>query len=106
MQKHLPARLEMYAAVERRDAAYDGIFITAVKTTGIFCRPSCGARKPKLENVEFYATPRDALINGYRPCLRCRPMDGAEPPEWLKPLLEQVEAEPGRRWRDGDLRAL
>lgn len=103
----LPPRPEMLAAFLARDASYDGVFVTGVRTTGIFCRPTCPARKPKPGNVAFFATARDALLAGYRPCLRCRPMRNAgAPPPWLEPLLERVEADPSRRWSDGDLRAL
>ncbi len=88
-----------------RDPSFDGIFVTAVRTTGIFCRPTCSARKPLRENISFYPTSRDALLDGYRPCLRCEPMKPAgEPPEWLRPLLEAVDAEPTRRWTDQDIR--
>ena len=59
---------EKYEVIGRKDTFYEGIFITAVKTTGIFCRPSCRARKPKSENVIFYDTTQEALQNGYRPC--------------------------------------
>jgi AraC family transcriptional regulator of adaptative response/methylated-DNA-[protein]-cysteine methyltransferase len=102
----LPPPDEMYQAVLRRDAAFDGIFLTAVTSTGIFCRPSCSARKPRRENVEFFATARDALFAGYRACQRCRPLEpaGAAPP-WLKPLLDDVGAAPGARWSDDELRA-
>lgn len=55
------------------DASYDGIFFTGVRTTGIFCRPSCRARKPLPSNVEFFASVREALFAGYRPCRRCDP---------------------------------
>ncbi|MBM3751755.1 MAG: bifunctional transcriptional activator/DNA repair protein Ada [Acidimicrobiia bacterium] len=58
------------------DASYDGVFYLAVKTTGIFCRPSCTARKPKPENVEFFSTVKEAMFAGYRACLRCRPLEG------------------------------
>ncbi len=51
------------------DSAYEGVFFTAVKTTGIFCRPTCGARKPKPENVEFFSLANEAMAAGYRPCL-------------------------------------
>lgn len=64
-------------AVATRDAGFDGRFVYAVRTTGIFCRPSCPARRPRAENTSFYATPEAALAAGYRPCRRCRPM--AEP---------------------------
>lgn len=56
-----------------RDRACDGMFVTAVATTGIYCRPSCPARTPKRENVSFFARPEDAEAAGYRACLRCRP---------------------------------
>lgn len=58
-----------------KDRRFDGVFITGVHSTGIYCRPSCPARPPKRENVTFYATPADAEAAGLRPCLRCRPDD-------------------------------
>jgi AraC family transcriptional regulator of adaptative response/methylated-DNA-[protein]-cysteine methyltransferase len=64
---------EAYAAFERRDRAWDGRVIGAVKTTGIYCRPSCPARRPKRENVEFYTSAAAARAAGYRACLRCEP---------------------------------
>lgn len=101
----LPPADEMYEAVLARDTRYDGIFVTAVKTTGIFCRPSCPAKKPKRENIEFHATAREALALGFRPCKRCRPLElpGQTPPE-IRELLAEVERDPARRMRDGDLR--
>lgn len=62
-----------YSAFERRDRALDGQFVGAVKTTGIYCKPSCPARRPHRENVEFFWTAREALEAKYRPCLRCKP---------------------------------
>ena len=62
-----------YRAVETRDARFDGRFFTAVKTTGIFCRPICSARTPLKRNVEFFKSAAGAFSAGYRPCLRCRP---------------------------------
>jgi AraC family transcriptional regulator of adaptative response/methylated-DNA-[protein]-cysteine methyltransferase len=56
-----------------RDAGADGKFYTAVATTGIYCRPSCAARRPRRENVRFFATCADAEAAGYRPCKRCKP---------------------------------
>jgi AraC family transcriptional regulator of adaptative response/methylated-DNA-[protein]-cysteine methyltransferase len=94
----------MVGAYMVRDESYEGVFFTGVRTTGIFCRPTCTARKPKPENVEFFATARDALFSGYRACKRCRPMEQAgSPPEWLRPLLAAVEDDPTRRWRDADI---
>jgi len=105
MQTRMPDSDLMYDAVVRRDADYDGVFFTAVRTTGIFCRPACPARKPLRENVEFFPTTRDALFAGYRPCLRCRPLEPAgSTPDWLRPLLELVDARSDRRWTDRELR--
>jgi AraC family transcriptional regulator of adaptative response/methylated-DNA-[protein]-cysteine methyltransferase len=65
-----------WAAVVARDQRFDGSFVYAVVTTGVYCRPTCPAR-PKRENVRFHATPADAEAAGFRPCRRCRPR--AEP---------------------------
>ena len=70
----LPPTTEMQRAYLASDASYDGVFFLAVRTTGIFCRPSCRARKPRPENVVYFATARKALFAGYRPCKRCRPL--------------------------------
>jgi AraC family transcriptional regulator of adaptative response/methylated-DNA-[protein]-cysteine methyltransferase len=98
---------EMQRALSDRDASYDGIFYTAVKTTGIFCRPSCGARQPKPQNVEFFATQREALFSGYRACKRCRPLDtDGKPPNWVGRLLQRLEASPAERIAAQELRRL
>lgn len=65
---------EYYQALLNKDKDYEGIFYVGVKTTGVFCRPTYPARKPKLENCEFYNTAQEALLASFRPCLRCRPM--------------------------------
>jgi AraC family transcriptional regulator of adaptative response/methylated-DNA-[protein]-cysteine methyltransferase len=97
----------MLAAFQSRDPSYDGVFVTAVSTTGIFCRPTCPAKRPRPEHVEFFPSPREALLAGFRPCRRCRPMEPeGTPPPWLTPLLAEVEGDPSRRWRDADLRSL
>jgi len=62
-----------WAAVLRRDPSADGVFWYSVRTTGVYCRPSCGARLPRRENVRFHASPADAERAGFRPCKRCRP---------------------------------
>lgn len=62
-----------WADVVARNPAADGSFVYAVRTTGVYCRPSCGARRAKPENVTFYPTPGDAGQAGYRPCKRCMP---------------------------------
>ena len=103
----LPARRVLVKAFLGRDESYEGIFVTAVKTTGIFCRPTCPARKPKPENVEFFSSCREALTAGYRPCKRCTPLSQpGRTPAWLAPLLDAVDRSPARRWRDVDLRQL
>ena len=94
----------MYRAFERKDPRYEGVFWLGVRTTGIFCRPTCRARTPKRENVEFFAAPADALHAGYRPCMKCRPLDhGRKPPPMVAKLLVAVEKEPGRRYRDAEI---
>ncbi len=64
-----------FAAFDARDRWQDGLFVAAVKTTGIYCKPSCPARRPLRENVTFYATPAEARAAGYRACKRCLPDD-------------------------------
>ncbi len=105
MKPKLPDPDTLYAALINRDSSYDGIFIVAVKTTGIFCRPVCSARKPKRENVEFYASTREALQNGYRPCRKCNPMGNrGEIPDWLRPLMKEVAETPDIRLKESNLR--
>ena len=62
-----------WTAVQERDAALDGTFVFAVRTTGVYCRPSCPSRRARRENVEFFAAPGDAAAAGYRACRRCDP---------------------------------
>jgi len=103
----LPGEDEMYSALSRSDSSYDGIFLVAVKTTGIFCRPSCSARTPLSKNVEFFPSADFALSAGYRPCKRCRPLEPAgDVPDWLRPLLDRVEEDPAVRFTDADLRSM
>jgi AraC family transcriptional regulator of adaptative response/methylated-DNA-[protein]-cysteine methyltransferase len=69
----IAAEASRWQAVETRDARADGEFVFAVKTTGIFCRPSCSARRPLRENVLYFAGPESAKAAGFRPCKRCQP---------------------------------
>ena len=73
---------QCYRAAQSRDSRFDGCFITAVKTTGIYCRPSCPAMTPKRQNVEFFVTAAAAQQHGYRACKRCRPDASPGSPEW------------------------
>lgn len=102
----LPPPAEMYAAVVAKDASFDGVFFLGVRTTGIFCRPVCPARKPRPENVEYFASSTDAERAGYRACKRCRPLaapGSAEP--WMADLVAELERDPSRRITDADLAA-
>jgi AraC family transcriptional regulator, regulatory protein of adaptative response / DNA-3-methyladenine glycosylase II len=71
-----------YAAVRSRDARFDGWFFTAVRTTGIYCRPSCPATTPRAENVSFHPSSAAAQRAGFRACKRCRPDASPGSPEW------------------------
>lgn len=73
---------ERYRAIDARDTRFDGQFVTAVRSTGIYCRPSCPARTPKPENVTFYPTSAAAHEAGYRACKRCLPEAAPGSPAW------------------------
>jgi AraC family transcriptional regulator of adaptative response/methylated-DNA-[protein]-cysteine methyltransferase len=105
MNHSLPDSKTLYSALVNKDSNFEGIFVVGVKTTGIFCRPTCSARKPKPTNVEFFDTAHDAILHGYRPCKVCTPMEhkGAAP-GWLKPLLADINDDPLIRLKDSDLR--
>lgn len=79
-----------------RDTSHDGVFYVAVKTTGVYCRPSCPSRRPKRENVTFFATPDECEAAGYRPCKRCTPReivaDGR--PELVRQACDYLENDP------------
>jgi len=92
----------MLRAFMDSDRSYEGIFVTAVRTTGIFCRPTCPARKPKPENVDFYRTAFEAMAAGFRPCKRCRPLEVPVTPDWVRPILDEAERV-DRRWSDAML---
>ena len=96
---------QRYAALVEKDASYDGAFFVGVKTTGIFCRTTCTARKPRRENVTFYDTIHDALAAGYRPCKICRPMESADRiPGEIASLLGEAQANPQFRITEWELR--
>ena len=102
-----PQDRRFYAALSQRNPAYDGVFYVGVRTTGVFCRPTCPARPPKREHCEFFTDPQAALRARYRPCRRCRPLaPPAAAPTLVRRLVEAVEREPERRWRESDLAAL
>lgn len=95
----------MYQALVDKDSAYEGTFFAAVKTTGIFCRPTCTARKPKRENVTFFQTTKAAMLAGYRPCKVCHPLEKAgETPAYIQSLLEEFGNQPSLKLKEHDLR--
>ena len=94
----------MYKALVDKDVSYEGTFIAAIKTTGIFCRPTCTARKPKKENVEFYSTTKEAILKGYRPCKVCNPLEKlGETPNYIKNILKELNDNPSLKFKDWDL---
>ena len=83
---------QAWAAFERRDRSWDGRVIGAVKTTGIYCKPSCPARRPKREHVEFFLDGETAQAAGYRACLRCRPDEVGRDREAVAKAVALIEA--------------
>ncbi|MEI2300788.1 bifunctional transcriptional activator/DNA repair enzyme AdaA [Ensifer sp. MJa1] len=100
----LPSDETLYDALIARSSEYEGAAFVCVKTTGVFCRLSCPARKPKRENTIFVGSIGACLETGFRPCQRCRPLAtvGAKDP-LVEDLLQALEAAPERRWSEGDL---
>jgi AraC family transcriptional regulator of adaptative response/methylated-DNA-[protein]-cysteine methyltransferase len=80
-----------WAAFMRRDRSWDGRVIGAVKTTGIYCKPSCPARRPKREHVEFFASGEEARAAGFRPCLRCKPDEVGRDREAVAAAVKLIE---------------
>lgn len=76
----------MWRAIVTRDRQADGRFVYAVRSTGVFCRPSCPSRKPNRDRVEFFETPGDAGRAGYRPCRRCRPLEVSPADPWVEKI--------------------
>ena len=101
----LPDREIMYEALVKKDSSFEGVFFAAIRTTGIFCRPTCTARKPKPENVEYFRDTKSAIANGYRACKKCHPLQplGATP-DWLENLMKEVENNPAIKLQAQDLR--
>lgn len=103
----LPDADTLYAALLARDPAYDGHAFVGVTTTGVFCRLTCPARKPKPENTRFFPSIPACFAAGFRPCLRCRPLEqagGREP--LVTALLAELDREPERTWSEGQLTAM
>jgi AraC family transcriptional regulator of adaptative response/methylated-DNA-[protein]-cysteine methyltransferase len=98
---------EYYHALISKDTEYEGVFYVGVTTTGVFCRPTCPARKPKFEHCEFFENAEQALLASFRPCKRCRPLSHPNHvSELVQKLVEAVEENPEKRWKDKDFQAL
>ncbi len=96
---------EKYNAIGKKETTSNGLFVTAVITTGIFCLPSCRAKKPKAENVVFYTTPQEALQHGFRPCKICKPMEPkGNCPAAVQQLIAELHQNPFVKIKDFDLR--
>ncbi len=95
---------EKYAVLGTKNTQYDGIYYTGVKTTGIFCRPSCRARTPLSKNVIFYDTVAEAMNNGLRPCKICKPLEEiGTTPDFVKKVIAKLQAAPHIKISDDDL---
>lgn len=98
---------EWYEALLKKNGDYEGVFFVGVKTTGVFCRPTCPARKPKFENCEFHRTAEEALLASFRPCRRCQPLSHPnQVSELVRTLVDAVEADPSKRWKESDFESL
>jgi len=98
---------EYYRALLDKNKAYEGIFFVGVKTTGVFCRPTCPARKPKIENCEFFETAQDALLASFRPCKRCKPLSHPNiVSKLVQILVDAIEKNPEKQWKDSDFKEL
>ncbi|ASW74007.1 XRE family transcriptional regulator [Chryseobacterium piperi] len=94
----------MYQASLDKDSSFEGIYWMAVKTTGIFCRPTCTARKPKKENVEFFLDVEEAMQQGYRACKICKPLGKLnETPEYIQELLDELQNNESLKIKDAEL---
>lgn len=100
-----PSDAILYDALIARDARWDGRAYVGVTTTGIFCRLTCPARKPRRENCRFFESAAACLEASFRPCKRCKPLEhGMEP--LVAGLVQALQADPARRWRESDLTAM
>lgn len=83
------------------------VFFAGIRTTGIFCRPTCHARKPLKENYDFFYTAQEALLAGFRPCKKCNPLEiPSVVSSEIKNLIHLVEEQPERKWKDKDFEKL
>lgn len=107
MIRELPPEQIMYRALVEKDPSFEGVFYAGIKTTGVFCRPTCTARKPNPENVIYFSSVNEAIEEGFRACKVCNPLDmNGTTPGWIKELLKKIEDLPEERLKDADLKNL
>lgn len=103
----LKTQQDYYKALVDKNPDYEGVFYVGVKTTGVFCRPTCPARKPKFENCEFFENAQQAALASFRPCQRCRPLlHPHQTSKLVQTLIEAIEQNPEKRWKDRDFQEL
>jgi len=101
----LPSPEVLYEALLNKDSSFEGLFFVGVKTTGIFCRPTCSARKPKKENCTFFKSSKEALLYGFRPCKVCEPLRlNGDYPDQVKEIIREINLDPSLRIKAEDLR--
>ncbi len=94
----LPEAAELHRAVDARDPSYNGIFVVGVRTTRIFCLPSCASKPALRKNREFFASGEEAQAAGFRACQRCKPLElPGTHPDWVKNILALLDENPGAR---------
>ncbi|WP_455874484.1 bifunctional transcriptional activator/DNA repair enzyme AdaA [Rhizobium yanglingense] len=99
----LPNEDTLYDALIARSSDYEGLAYVCVRTTGVFCRLTCPARKPKRENTLFYDSIATCMQSGFRPCRRCKPLEQAGKEPIVDELLEALDCAPATRWTEDDL---
>jgi AraC family transcriptional regulator of adaptative response/methylated-DNA-[protein]-cysteine methyltransferase len=99
----LPSRRTLLGAVSRRDAAWDGLFVFGVRSTGIACRPTCPSRRARPDQLAFFATLEAAQSAGFRACLRCHPDEPTTDPEWWPRLVAVIDTAGSARIDDSEL---
>jgi hypothetical protein len=105
--RHVARPGHLLRGAEPAQRGFSGVFYVGVRTTGVFCRPTCLARPPKRENCESFADARQAMLAFYRRCKRCRPLSHPnETSAIVRRLVHAIEREPDRLWRAADFDAL
>lgn len=98
---------QAYQAFLDKDPSLDGLLFIGVRSTGIFCRPTCPAKRANFANCEFFARAQEALLAGYRACKRCHPLQApGTPSQTMQKALAAIEADISRRWSNADVRTL